>query len=37
MRLVIATVGGALLMLASCTGRMPTIDETTAVVLRLRE
>ena len=37
MRLVIATVGAALLMLASCTGRMLTIDETTAVVLRLRD
>jgi uncharacterized membrane protein YdjX (TVP38/TMEM64 family) len=37
MRLVIATVGAAVLMLASCTGRMPTIDETTAVVLRLRD
>jgi uncharacterized membrane protein YdjX (TVP38/TMEM64 family) len=37
MRLVIATVGAALLMLASCTGRMPAIDETTAVVLRLRD
>jgi uncharacterized membrane protein YdjX (TVP38/TMEM64 family) len=37
MRLVIATVGAAVLMLASCTGRMPTMDETTAVVLRLRD
>ena len=37
MRLVIATVGAAVLMLASCTWRMPTIDETTAVVLRLRD
>ena len=35
--LVIATVGAAVLMLASCTWRMPTIDETTAVVLRLRD
>jgi uncharacterized membrane protein YdjX (TVP38/TMEM64 family) len=37
MRLVIVTVGTALLMLVSCTGRMPTIDETTAVVLCLRD
>jgi uncharacterized membrane protein YdjX (TVP38/TMEM64 family) len=37
MKLVIATVGAALPMLASCSGRMPTIDETTAVVLRLRD
>ena len=37
MRLVIVTVGAAVLMLASCTWRMPTIDETTAVVLRLRD
>jgi uncharacterized membrane protein YdjX (TVP38/TMEM64 family) len=35
--LVITTVGAAVLMLASCTWRMPTIDETTAVVLRLRD
>jgi uncharacterized membrane protein YdjX (TVP38/TMEM64 family) len=37
MRRVIATVGTALLMLASCTGKMPAIDETTAVVVRLRD
>jgi uncharacterized membrane protein YdjX (TVP38/TMEM64 family) len=30
-------VGAALLMLASCSGRMPTIDETNAVVSRLRD
>ena len=37
MRLVIAMVGAALLMLASCSGRMPTVDETNAVVSRLRD
>lgn len=37
MRLVIAVVAAALPMLASCSGRMPTVDDTTAVVLRLRE
>jgi uncharacterized membrane protein YdjX (TVP38/TMEM64 family) len=37
MRLVIAVVAAALPMLASCSGRMPTLDETTAVVLRLRD
>jgi uncharacterized membrane protein YdjX (TVP38/TMEM64 family) len=30
-------VGAALLLLASCSGRMPTIDETNAVVSRLRD
>jgi uncharacterized membrane protein YdjX (TVP38/TMEM64 family) len=30
-------VGAAVLMLASCTWGMPTMDETTAVVLRLRD
>jgi uncharacterized membrane protein YdjX (TVP38/TMEM64 family) len=37
MRLVVAVVGAALLMLASCSGRIPTIDETNAVVSRLRD
>ena len=37
MRLVVAVVGAALLMLGSCSGRMPTIDETNAVVSRLRD
>ena len=37
MRRIIAMVGTAVLMLASCTWRMPTMDETTAVVLRLRD
>ena len=37
MRRVIAMVGTTVLMLASCTWRMPLLDETTAVVLRLRD
>jgi uncharacterized membrane protein YdjX (TVP38/TMEM64 family) len=38
-RLLVALVGAALLMLmlASCSGRMPTIEETNAVVSRLRD
>jgi len=37
MRRGIAIAGAALLMLASCSGRMPTVDETNAVVSRLRD
>jgi uncharacterized membrane protein YdjX (TVP38/TMEM64 family) len=37
MRLVTAMVGAALLMLASCSGRIPTIDETNAAVSHLRD
>src|SRR5262245_43754001 len=36
MRLVIAMVSAALLLLAACAGRLPSIDETNAVVSRLR-
>lgn len=37
MRLIVAMVGAALLVLGSCSGRMPTIDETNAAVSRLRD
>ena len=37
MRRGIAMVGTALLILASCSGRMPTVDQTNAVVSRLRD
>ena len=37
MRLVVVMIGAVLTLLASCSGRMPTIDETNALVSRLRD